>query len=399
MNMFKARTTYTRILSFLGVLSIAWIWLVVEEILPSPGAAFTQPSSVSLQNHAISVTCDAAASAPTSALLSVPSSAPHLEPLSQKIFPISSHVDGTKWIGENNVMLRALLRCMELDDCPAVQKKDLVIAIIAEGDEIETCWHDENNCLLSERNPYGLPAWKLFTFHFWTYAAHPLGHNWTLSPEPYMIDGFTANQYLGYSVEPSCMTQDIIPLEQRRDQAYVLSKRLTYLAENDHTWPSHFYEAAVNATGIEFVLGANDEHGSAKVPVGITNHGVLDQKEFLKAVSQSLVLVGVGTPVNSVIQWDKEHPEDRQAWSAQHSMLKFLDPPYVYNVFEGDLVGFIEAIEDAVANPIEGHILDRMRMSSIEERLRIILETDWRAQAADLLENWKETKGGRQFTL
>ena len=189
---------------------------------------------------------------------------------------------------------------------------DLVLAIIAEGDEIETCWHDEDDCLLSERNPYGLPAWKLFAFHFWTSAAHPLGHNWTLSPEPvslvlpklmcvltsmqYVIDGFTANQYLGYSVEPSCMTQDIIPHEQRRDQAYVLSKRLTYLAENDRTWPPHFYEAAVNATGIEFVLGANDEHGSAKVPVGITNHGLLDQKEFLKAMSQSLVLVGVGTP-------------------------------------------------------------------------------------------------------
>ena len=60
---------------------------------------------------------------------------------------------------------------------------------------------------------------------------------------------------------------------------------------------------------------------------------------------------------SSVIQWDKEHPEDRQAWSVQHSMLKFLDPPYVYNVFEGDLVGFIEAIEDAVANPIEGFVV------------------------------------------
>lgn len=34
-------------------------------------------------------------------------------------------------------------------------------------------------------------------------------------------------------------------------------------------------------------------------------------------------------------------------------MLKLLDPPYVYNVFKDDLVGFVEAIEDAIANPIE----------------------------------------------
>lgn len=30
-----------------------------------------------------------------------------------------------------------------------------------------------------------------------------------------------------------------------------------------------------------------------------------------------------------------------------------MDPPYVYNVFKDDLVGFVEAIEDAIANPID----------------------------------------------
>jgi hypothetical protein len=34
-------------------------------------------------------------------------------------------------------------------------------------------------------------------------------------------------------------------------------------------------------------------------------------------------------------------------------MLKFLDPPYVYNVFKDDLDGFVEAIDIAILNPIE----------------------------------------------
>lgn len=61
---------------------------------------------------------------------------------------------------------------------------DLVIAILVEGPEITACWDDEDNCLLSEQNPYGIPAWKLFAFHFWTGPDTPLGRNWTLSPEP-----------------------------------------------------------------------------------------------------------------------------------------------------------------------------------------------------------------------
>jgi hypothetical protein len=34
-------------------------------------------------------------------------------------------------------------------------------------------------------------------------------------------------------------------------------------------------------------------------------------------------------------------------------MLKLLDPPFVYNVFKDDLDGFVDAISDAMLNPIE----------------------------------------------
>ena len=52
-------------------------------------------------------------------------------------------------------------------------------------------------------------------------------------------------------------------------------------------------------------------------------------------------------------QWDREDRQDRTKWSTQHGMLKLLDPPFVYNVFKDDLDGFVDAISDAMLNPIE----------------------------------------------
>ena len=51
-------------------------------------------------------------------------------------------------------------------------------------------------------------------------------------------------------------------------------------------------------------------------------------------------------------QWDRSNPEDRKKWSVQHGLLKFLDPPYVYNVYKDDLDGFVKAIENVVTHPI-----------------------------------------------
>ena len=68
----------------------------------------------------------------------------------------------------------------------------------------------------------------------------------------------------------------------------------------ERAWPPHFYEAASNMTGIQFVLGANDDSSQPDLPPGITNHGILEQPEFMDALSKSLVLVGVGSPSTCV---------------------------------------------------------------------------------------------------
>ena len=70
-----------------------------------------------------------------------------------------------------------------------------------------------------------------------------------------------------------------------------------------------------------------------------------------------------------------------------------MDPPYVYNVFKDDKERFIDAIKQALANPIHRHILPRMTMFAIQKRLATILETDWRKEAEAVLVERKRNGG------
>jgi len=80
-------------------------------------------------------------------------------------------------------------------------------------------------------------------------------------------------------------------------------------------------------------------------------------------------------------------------------MLKLLDPPFVYNVFKDDFDGFVAAINNATSHPIDRYVLDRMRASSVTARLRAILETDWKSEAAKLLSQRKAAGEGPLFIL
>ena len=80
--------------------------------------------------------------------------------------------------------------------------------------------------------------------------------------------------------------------------------------------------------------------------------------------------------------------------------MELLEPPYNYNVFRGDLEGFVRAVTDAISHPIQryahadqkscnfwllplaySYVLEEMRLSSVEKRLVKILEKDWKREA------------------
>ncbi|KAF7306540.1 hypothetical protein MIND_00445300 [Mycena indigotica] len=293
----------------------------------------------------------------------------------------------------------------------------LVEMVIFNPDQAFECFNAPL-CVRSEENPAGIPAWRIFSFCFWSglgtaLKINPLGDKWSLSPEDY--PGREAS-YVGYSIEAQCHKQRHVPKEQRKHQAYILGKRIGLFSPQNTAWAPELYDAAATETGIAFIAAAYQEtrDPTPKLSKAITNllapgQEILSQDKFYDHLAHSKVLVGLGDPVlsptpydalclgvpfiNVIRSWDRTNPADKSRWAAQHGFLKRLDPPYVYNVFAGDRKGFVDAVKSAVANPIESYIVDAMRISAVEKRLGELLQRNWRSEAIELLE---QRRSGRE---
>ncbi|VDB95290.1 unnamed protein product [Peniophora sp. CBMAI 1063] len=292
----------------------------------------------------------------------------------------------------------------------------LVVAVIYEPFDLDWCLGDEN-CIKSDRNPWGIPIWKLLMFTYWSQPKGPLGANWTIVPEPYhkLSRGVARNTYIGYSIENTCGPHAFVPTEERSNSAYFLTKKAQWFFQS---WPLDFYTAAAAATGVDFVMGLHDvtardpDHLDKEItmkdipfPPGTRDLGALSPSDFLSELSKHKLLIGLGAPVtsptpyealclgvpfiNRIRNWDRTNPDDRYSWDAQHEVLKFMDPPYVYNVFRDDKTGFIDAIQSALRTPIEGYVLADMHMSAVTARLQAVLERDLYAMAKEVLDRRK----------
>lgn len=183
---------------------------------------------------------------------------------------------------------------------------DLVKAIIVEGLDSHSCFKD-HDCVMSTRNPYGIPAWKIFSFHWWHDANNPLGHRWTLSPHDRLPAGqeISLNNHIGYSVEPRCQAQPFIPHSERKSEGYVMAKKLSYFSPDpERAWDFDFFAAAARDSGLRFLMGAENDTiqqqgtdaPTLNIPAGVLNLGLMPQATFYKTLSKSRVLIGVGTP-------------------------------------------------------------------------------------------------------
>ena len=179
---------------------------------------------------------------------------------------------------------------------------DLVRMIIMDDWEVFNCVDDIEDCVLTDKNPTGIPSWKLFTFIFWPHNAHPLGSPWNLSPEDYSGADHGNSSYLGYSVEELCRTRPFIPHSEREDKAYVLAKLLSFFTpEQDASWSPAIFDAATAATGVTYMLGSrndSEEHPdwTPQLPSQYENFGIMKQPMFLDKLSRSKVLIGMGNP-------------------------------------------------------------------------------------------------------
>ncbi|KAJ7763603.1 hypothetical protein DFH07DRAFT_1018342 [Mycena maculata] len=284
---------------------------------------------------------------------------------------------------------------------------DLVKIVIIDDCAVFRCHKDAENCVQSDENPTGIPIYKILSFFFWSFPRHPLGQRWVLAPEPFALapdptgTRVSNNTYLGYSIEDDCALTPFVPHAARPARAWVLAKLLHYLAPaRGGAWVKRDFDAATRRTGVQFVLGAGLDQGESaadvarlEMPEKHFNHGTLPKREFMSALAQAKADSARSSPtpynalcfgvpfINPVDKWEPENPTDIADDYSQHPFMGFLNPPYVYNVRRGDREGFVNAIASAIANPIDSHIPDRMRMAAVQKRLAAIVDNDWEAEA------------------
>ncbi|KAJ7022075.1 hypothetical protein C8F04DRAFT_1241033, partial [Mycena alexandri] len=173
----------------------------------------------------------------------------------------------------------------------------LVKMVIANPGQAWGCF--STRCRRSERNPNGIPPWKIFTSYFRQHSNNPLGPKWTLNPE----DHGGENTYLGYSIEAQCSKHAFVPHAQRKRQAYILTRFLKFFLPEATAWPPRYFDDAANATGVSFVMAAKDlpdapRLGPADLSTSIQNLGgdAMQTETFYDLLSHSVALVGIGNP-------------------------------------------------------------------------------------------------------
>jgi hypothetical protein len=178
---------------------------------------------------------------------------------------------------------------------------DLVVAVFMDSSEAHECFIHTADCVLSELNPDGIPAWKIFSFSWWPPAANDLGNEWTFSPENYSVEGYeVVNTYLGYSIESACRTQSFIPHVEREDHAYILTKYKFNFDSANRPWSPDVFDRASNATGIRYAVGLDPDRpsdGETELPANVIDYGLLPRRRFMENLAKSKILIGMGNPV------------------------------------------------------------------------------------------------------
>ncbi|KAG9025818.1 hypothetical protein FS837_004813 [Tulasnella sp. UAMH 9824] len=272
-----------------------------------------------------------------------------------------------------------------------------------------------------------IPIWKVFIANWWNGSSPPLGGPFTLSPEPYNRwpkgnSGGKDNFYTGYSLERTCLKTPFTPHAERPRQAYVFAKFLKffvmpgYILEDPQGVAGYqlnddFYANLGKTDNItwlgQFKLEGMPKEPAPHPPPGITQVERMERPAFQRLVGQSRVLLGIGRPglsptpyealclgvpfINPIKRWDPKDPENRDKWEAQHDGLVFtgVDEPYVYHVKIGDRDGVARAVRKAMETPIERFIPPHMKMSALIDRMKVLLETDWRPVAQVQMETIK----------
>ncbi|WRT66441.1 uncharacterized protein IL334_003398 [Kwoniella shivajii] len=298
------------------------------------------------------------------------------------------------------------------------------VKVIIQSDWVNDCMRDPL-CIKSESNPTGIARWKSeFHFNFFPDPMPGLDAHLSVEADRYELEeeeDYRRLQYIGYSIEEDCEKQDLIPHAERPMTAWILAKQAAYFhvgphlyAFNDTYYTSTLKEEGLDGLSFRAAYEITDNYMKNDViepiveVIGVTNLGIIGPDRFRNEVASSRIMIGIGNPplspspylslclatpfLNPIRTWDSEHPNDRSKWVSQHNYLKWLDPPYVYNVRAHDYQGFVDAIHEALNNPPPRYIDPSMTPDSIRKRVKKLVDNDWRSIAKTYLEE-REAEG------
>ncbi|PPQ88221.1 hypothetical protein CVT25_005186 [Psilocybe cyanescens] len=121
---------------------------------------------------------------------------------------------------------------------------------------------------------------------------------------------------------------------------------------------------------------------------GVINFGSQSAEDFMAHVGLSKAMI---------INWNRDDPWNKSHWHTQHPSLNQFEPPYVYHVHARDWDSFLKTVAIASATEIPKFIPQHMTELAVQERLIKLMETDWRALAASLLEErLQDVANGKQ---
>ncbi|WVQ65497.1 uncharacterized protein L199_003673 [Kwoniella botswanensis] len=304
------------------------------------------------------------------------------------------------------------------------------VKVIIKSAWIDDCIKDPK-CIRSEVNPTGIPRWKSeFSMHFFpdTHTRFGLDYKWIIHADRHFYgeEETEKQQYIGYSLEDECMKHPFVPHDQRPMAAWTLAKQasLFHLGAKETVFNKSYFELAsqeAQLDGLSFrgAYQVNGEYMKGWIhdtPVqalnGVVNLGKTGPDQFLDELASSRILIGVGNPplspspyvalcmgtpfLNPIKSWDPENPNDRSKWVSQHNYLKWLDPPYVYNVQAHAYDQFVSAISQAIQNPPPRYVDPPMTIKNVRRRVERLVESDWKELAREYME--EKIKEGEKYT-
>lgn len=174
----------------------------------------------------------------------------------------------------------------------------------------------------------------------------------------------------------------------------------SYFDRYEAAWTLDTYSHLVSTTGLDLVsVSKDDTDGRLALPEGVTSLGGLSREAFLRELSQSKVLIGIGFPLVSPTPYEAlclgvpfVNPYDSNATpeqlmdqgsdprTVQHRPLLAQEAPNVYNVPRWDVEGLVGAVKGALENPMGGRFIEEMvSLGALREKLGEVMERDWQA--------------------